>query len=82
MLRGMLLALALALLVAQDTPAQQQCPDIPFNVLVPFSWPCPILPRMCRTDYGVCRVGVGVAPGTPCSCQAANGVWYPGVCIR
>jgi len=81
MLRLVLLALSLALLVAQDTPAQQ-CPEMPFNVLVPFDYPCPIHPRLCRTDYGLCRLGLGVSPGTPCYCYAANGVAYPGVCVR
>jgi hypothetical protein len=77
-----LLTLALALLLAQDTPAQSQCPELPFNVLVPFSYPCPILPRVCRTDYGLCRLGIGIQPGTPCGCYAFNGVLYPGVCVR
>jgi len=76
------LALVLALLVAQDSRAQQECPELPFNVLVPFDYPCRITPRVCRTEYGLCRLGAGVAPGTPCYCYAANGVAYPGVCIR
>jgi len=82
MTRIVVLALSLALLLAQDTPAQTQCPELPFHVLVPFNYPCPIFPRVCRTDYGLCRIGVGVQPGAPCGCYAANGVLYPGVCIR
>ena len=81
MMRIVLLALALALLAAQDTPAQQ-CADLPFNVLVPFNYPCPIYPRVCSTQYGLCRLGLGIQPGTPCYCYAANGVAYPGVCLR
>jgi hypothetical protein len=83
MIRALLLVLALAfaLLLAQDTPAQE-CPELPFNVLVPFNYPCPIMPRLCRTDYGLCRLGIGISPGTPCYCYAYNGVAYPGVCVR
>jgi hypothetical protein len=75
--------LLFALLLARDSAAQfAQCPELPFYVLVPFNYPCPIHPRMCRTDYGYCRIGVGIQPGTPCQCIAANGQWYPGVCSR
>ena len=75
-------ALLLALLVAQDSPAQTQCPELPFYALVPFNYPCPIHPRVCRTDYGYCRLPTGVRPGTPCACQASNGVWYQGIGTR
>jgi hypothetical protein len=71
----------LALLFAQDSAAQS-CPELPFYVLVPFNYPCPIHPRVCRTDYGFCRIGVGIQPGTPCQCVAATGQWFPGVCSR
>ena len=78
-----LLGLALTLVLAQDSPAQQQqCPELPFNVLVPFNYPCPISPRVCRTEYGLCLLGIGILPGTPCYCYAYNGVAYPGVCAR
>ena len=82
MVRVLIVALSLAVLVAQDSRAQTQCPEIPFHLLVPFTYPCPLHPRVCRTDYGHCRLGVGVKPGTPCYCWATNGVWYPGVCSR
>ena len=81
--RLVLLGLALTLLLAHDSRAQQQeCPDLPFNVLVPFNYPCPVFPRVCRTEYGLCRLGIGIVPGTPCYCFAYNGVAYPGVCVR
>jgi len=82
MVRVLLVALSLALLVAQDSRAQTQCPEVPFHLLVPFNYPCPLHPRVCRTDYGQCRLGVGVNPGARCQCWATNGVWYPGICIR
>ena len=73
---------SLTLLLAQGSSAQPQCPELPFYALVPFSYPCPIHPRVCRTDYGYCRIGTGILPGTPCQCQAPNGLWYPGICSR
>ena len=76
------LALITALAMAGDAPAQTQCPELPFNVLVPFNYPCPIHPRVCHTDYGYCRLPWNVQPGTPCSCQAANGAWVSGLCRR
>ena len=83
MSRLSLAGLLFALLLARDSAAQfAQCPELPFYVLVPFNYPCPIHPRVCRTDYGHCRIGVGIQPGTPCQCVAANGQWYPGVCSR
>jgi len=82
MMRALIVALALAVLAAEDSPAQTQCPELPFYLLVPFTYPCPIHPRVCRTDYGYCRLGTGVKPGTPCHCQASNGAWYPGTCSR
>ena len=84
-LRVLLMALSLALLLARDGDAQPElnCPDLQFNLLVGFNYPCPISPRVCSTQYGLCRLGVGVLPGTPCQCWASsNGLWYPGVCIR
>jgi hypothetical protein len=76
------LILMVALLAASDSPAQEQCPELPFFVLVPFNYPCIIHPRVCRTDYGQCRLEAGVKPGTPCACRAANGAWIQGICIR
>lgn len=83
--RALLVALSLALLATRDGHAQPtvRCPELPFNLLVAFTYPCPIHPRVCRTDYGQCRLGVGIRPGTPCQCWASTtGQWYPGVCIR
>ncbi|HEX9420242.1 MAG TPA: hypothetical protein VGA81_14395 [Methylomirabilota bacterium] len=84
-LRALLMAVSLALLLARDGDAQTelQCPELSFYLLVGFNYPCPIAPRVCRTDYGQCRIGIGIRPGTPCQCWASsNGLWYPGVCIR
>ena len=77
-----MLVLMIILFVARDTPAQTGCPELQFYVLVPFNYPCPIHPRVCHTDYGYCRLPIGVLPGTPCSCVAANGFWVPGLCRR
>lgn len=60
--------------------AAQSIPAPPFYVLVPFSWPYPIL-RVCRTDYGICSIPYTIVPGTPCYC-VANETLVPGVCIR
>lgn len=81
MRRLVLLTLIASLLLAGDTPAQQ-CPELPFYVLVPFNYPCYIHPRSCRTDYGLCRIDFRFKPGAPCACQAANGAWLQGVCIH
>jgi hypothetical protein len=53
----------------------------PLYELLPFNYPYPLI-RVCRTDYGICLIPVGVAPGTPCECRAADGSWFPGVCIH
>ena len=85
MLRALLVAASLALLLARDGDAQSPppCPELPFNLLVAFNYPCLIAPRVYRTDYGQCRLGIGIRPGMPCQCWApSNGLWYPGVCIR
>ena len=55
---------------------------IEFFVLVPFNYPCILHPRVCRTDYGLCRLEAGVNPGAPCACRAYNGMWLQGICIR
>ena len=72
LLRALLVAVSLALLLARDGDAQTelQCPELPFSLLVSFSYPCPIAPRVCRTDYGQCRIGI--QPGTPCRCRASS----------
>lgn len=74
MLRALLVPLSLALLLARDGDAQPelQCPDLPFYLLVGFNYPCPIAPRVCRVDYGQCRLGIGIRPGTPCQCWASS----------
>ena len=76
------LVLIIALAVAGEAPAQAPCPELAFYALVPFTYPFPIHPRVCRTEYGNCRLPWGVQPRTPCSCQAVNGAWLPGVCLR
>ena len=72
--RALLVALSLAVLLARDGDAQSPppCPELPFNLLVAFNYPCPIAPRVCRTDYGLCRLGIGIRPGTPCQCWASS----------
>ena len=80
--RVAMLLLIGTLTVAGEAPAQTQCPELPFYVLVPFNYPCPIHPRVCHTQYGYCRLPVGIRPGTPCSCLAANGAQLSGVCLR
>jgi hypothetical protein len=80
MMRATVFALAaLALLASSLAIAQTQPP--PLYVLLPFSYEGSLL-RVCRTEYGVCAIHVNVQPGTPCQCQAANGQWLPGVCVR
>ena len=81
---AIILLVAAMVLVADVSPGQQppQCPELPYYQLVPFNSPCHIHPRTCRTDFGLCRVGAGLLPGSPCQCVAANGVWLPGVIIR
>ena len=59
--------------------AQTQPP--PFYKLLPFGWEGALI-RTCATQYGVCAIPVTVKPGTPCHCQAANGMWLPGLCTK
>jgi hypothetical protein len=58
-----------------------QCPEVPPYRLLPPNWPCPAIPT-CGTTYGVCRLPYLAVPGQPCACQAADGTWITGVCIR
>jgi hypothetical protein len=80
----MLLVALIVPATALITPATAQfCPETPpaYYQLLPKNYPC-LLIRTCATDYGVCAIPVTVQPGTPCSCRAANGQWFPGVCVR
>ena len=70
------------LLLALVTPAAaQQCPAPAFYALLPHDYPCSLI-RVCSTQSGICAIPFTVQPGTPCSCQAPNGTWVPGVCVR
>ena len=60
---------------AQETPAPQ------FYQLLPPNYPYALI-RVCSTQWGICAIPSSVMPGTPCSCQAADGTWVPGVCVR
>jgi hypothetical protein len=76
------LKLALLLAVVLVTPAAaQQCPAPPFYALLPHTYPCSLI-RTCSTEWGICAIPFTVQPGTPCSCQAPNGIWVKGVCVR
>jgi len=70
------------LIVALVTPAPGlQCPAPAFYVLLPHNYPCSLI-RVCSTQWGICAIPYTVKPGTPCSCQAANGTWLSGVCVH
>jgi hypothetical protein len=60
---------------AQETPAPR------FYELLPPDYPYGLI-RVCSTQWGICAIPATVMPGTPCSCQAADGRWLPGVCMR
>ena len=60
---------------AQETPAPQ------FYQLLPPDYPYALI-RVCSTQWGICAIPSSVMPGTPCSCQAADGTWVAGVCVR
>ena len=60
---------------AQEAPAPQ------FYQLLPPNYPYALI-RVCFTQWGICAIPSTVMPGTPCSCQAADGTWVPGVCVR
>jgi hypothetical protein len=78
--RWLLVGLLLGVLVTPAT-GQQPCPEPQFYRLLPRNYPCPLI-RVCSTDYGICLIPYPVKPGTPCQCQAASGVWVPGVCVH
>ena len=60
---------------AEETPAPQ------FYQLLPLNYPYALI-RVCSTQWGICAIPSSVMPGTACSCQAADGTWVPGVCVR
>jgi hypothetical protein len=70
-----LLTLSAVAVAAQETPAPQ------FYQLLPPHYPYALI-RVCSTQWGICAIPATVMPGTPCSCQAADGTWLPGVCVR
>jgi hypothetical protein len=70
---------AVGVLGASLSVAQTEPP--PFYMLLPFDWEGALI-RTCTTQYGVCAIPFTVLPGTPCHCQAANGLWLPGVCTK
>ena len=78
--RWLLIGLVLGVLVGPAT-GQQQCPDPQLYALLPSDYPCPLI-RVCSTEQGICLIPFTVAPGTPCHCQAADGAWVPGLCVR
>jgi len=63
------------------TPSHAQCPEAPPFMLLPASWPCPVIPA-CGTPYGLCRWPYVAVSGQPCQCQASNGAWVPGTIYR
>ena len=75
MLAAALVALSVVTAQAQETPAPQ------FYQLLPPNYPYALI-RVCSTRWGVCAIPASVLPGTPCYCQAADGTWLPGVCLR
>jgi hypothetical protein len=70
-----LVALSVVTAQAQETSAPQ------FYQLLPPNYPYALI-RVCSTQWGICAIPSTVRPGTPCSCQAADGTWLPGVCVR
>jgi hypothetical protein len=78
--RWLLIGLVLGVLVGPAT-GQQQCPDPQLYALLPSDYPCPLI-RICSTAQGICLIPFTVAPGTPCQCQAADGTWVQGLCVR
>jgi len=75
MFAAALVALSVVTAQAQETPAPQ------FYPLLPPNYPYALI-RVCSTRWGVCAIPASVLPGTPCYCQAADGTWLPGVCLR
>ena len=70
---------AVGILGSSLAVAQTQPP--PFYKLLPFGWEGALI-RTCATQYGVCAIPFTVQRGMPCYCQAANGMWLPGVCTK
>jgi hypothetical protein len=68
-------------LLATPAQSQTQCPEPVLYELLPRDYPCPLI-RICSTDYGICLIPYTIAPGTPCQCQASNGTWVFGLCVR
>ncbi len=62
-------------LLAQEYPAP------PFYQLLPHDYPYPLI-RTCYTYAGICAIPFTIQPGTPCSCEASNGVRVSGVCTK
>ena len=62
---GLIVASAIAA-SGQETPVPE------FYPLLPPNYPYPLI-RVCSTQWGVCAIPAPVMPGTPCSCQAADG---------
>jgi len=74
--------LATALLILSAVAAgAQEAPPPQFYQLLPPNYPYALI-RVCSTQWGICTIPSSVMPGTPCSCQAADGTWVPGVCVR
>jgi hypothetical protein len=78
--RWLLVGILIGVIVAPAT-GQQQCPEPQFYALLPHDYPCPLI-RVCHTEAGICLIPFTIAPGTPCQCQAANGEWVHGLCVR
>ena len=79
-MRWLLVGLVLGVLVSPDS-SQTQCPEPQLYELLPHDYPCPLI-RVCSTDYGICLIPFTIMPGTPCYCQAADGTWVSGLCVR
>ena len=68
--------------IAPAVPATaQEFPSPTLHVLLPADYPYPIR-RVCSTAWGICALPLTIPPGQPCVCQAVNGAWVSGACIR
>ena len=69
----------------QQDPAHpilaQEFPAPPFYQLLPHHYPYPLI-RTCYTYAGICVIPFTIQPGTPCYCEASNGVRVSGVCTK
>jgi len=69
----------------QQDPARlilaQEFPTPPFYQLLPHEYPYPLI-RTCYTHAGICVIPFTIQPGTPCYCEASNGVRVSGVCTK